>query len=76
MHTSADLHGILAIWYKLYVDGKEGELEPGYVMGRTVNNLLLRGSLEVTMEGIFDIRNDNGDVVCGSNGKNQPDCRC
>ena len=41
-----------------------------------VNNLLLRGILEGIIEGICDICNANGEVVGGSNGKNQLECRC
>ena len=28
------------------------------------------------MEGIGEIRNTNGEVVCGSNDKNKPECGC
>ena len=45
-------------------------------MGRTVNNLTLRGSFGGIMEGIDEIRNTNGEVVCDSNGDNQPECGC
>ena len=40
-------------------------------MGWTVNNLLLRVSLEGIIEGIGDIQNTNGEVVGGINGNNQ-----
>ena len=43
-------------------------------MGWTVNNLLLRGSLEGIMEGISYIHDTNGDVVCVSNGNNHTEC--
>ena len=44
-------------------------------MGRTVNNYPLRGILEGITEGIVDIRSTHGDMVCGSNIKNNPECR-
>ena len=43
-------------------------------MGGAINYLLLRGSLESILEGIGDIYHINGEVVCGSNGNNQPEC--
>ena len=45
-------------------------------MGQTVNHLPLRGNLEGILEGIGDIHYTNGEVVCGSNGKNHPQCGC
>ena len=42
-------------------------------MGQIVNNFLIR-SLEGILEGVCEIRNTNGDLVCGSNGNNKPDC--
>ena len=41
-----------------------------------VNDLSLRGSLEGIMEGIGDICDVNGEVVCGRNGNNQLECGC
>ena len=41
-------------------------------MGRAVNNLRIRGSLDDILEGIGDIRTTNGEVLGGSNGNNQP----
>ena len=43
-------------------------------MGWKVNSFLLIGSLEGILEDICDIKNTNGDVVCGINGNNQPYC--
>ena len=43
-------------------------------MGWEVNNFLLRGSLEVIMEGIGDIPDTNCEVVCGINGNNKTEC--
>ena len=43
-------------------------------MGCKVDDLLIRGSLEVILEGIGDIHNTNGDVVGGINDNNQPEC--
>ena len=45
MNPTTDLYEIAAIrgWY--YVDGRELELEPGYVMGWTDTNSTLGGSL-------------------------------
>ena len=37
-------------------------------MGWTVNNLLLIGSLEVILEGVGNIYDTNGEVICESNG--------
>ena len=51
------------------MDCKETQLEKRYVMVWTVNNLPLIRSLEGIMEGIGEIRNTNGEVVCGSNDK-------
>ena len=45
-------------------------------MGWAVKHFSLRGSLEGILEGIGYIRNTNGEVVCGSNGNNQPECGC
>ena len=39
-----------------------------------VNGLLLRGRLDRILEGIGDICDTNGEVECGSNGNNHPDC--
>ena len=43
-------------------------------MGWKVNNFLLRVSLEVILEGIGDICDANGEVVCVRNGKHQSEC--
>ena len=43
-------------------------------MGWTVNNFPLKLILEGIMEGIGDIRYTNGEVLCLSNAKNQPEC--
>ena len=45
-------------------------------MRRIFNNLPLRGSLERTLEGIGDIRDTIGEVVCGRNGNNYLECGC
>ena len=45
-------------------------------MGYTINNLFLRGILEGIMDGIGEIYDTNDEVVCGSNGNNQPECGC
>ena len=45
-------------------------------MGWTFNKIPLRGILSGIMESIGDIRNINGDMVGGSNGNNQMECRC
>ena len=58
----------MAIGGTLYANGREVDREPGYFM--------LRGSLEIILEGIVDIRNYNGKVVRGRNGNSQPECRC
>ena len=42
-------------------------------MGCTVNNFFLVGRLECILEVIGDIRDTKGEVVCVSNGNNQPD---
>ena len=44
-------------------------------MGWKLNNYPLIGTLEGIMEGIVYIRNINGDMVGGSNGNNQMECR-
>ena len=75
LHPTADLHGIAAMRGNLYSDGRGPELEPGYVMGWTVNNFTLRVSIENIQEGISRICNSNGDVVGVSNGKNHMGCR-
>ena len=43
-------------------------------MGLAVNYFFLRRILEGIMEGIGDLCNNNGEVVCGSNVNNQPEC--
>ena len=75
LHPTAYLHDIASTGVRFYAYGREAELDPGEVMGYTVNNLPLRGSLEVIIEGISDIHNTNGDMVCGWNVNNQPECR-
>ena len=37
-----------------------------------VNDLLVRGSLEGILEVIGDIRDTNGEVLCGINGNKNP----
>ena len=69
-------HDLVAIGVRFCADGREAELEPGYVMGWTVNNLTLIGGLENIMDGIGEIRNTDGEVVGGSDGVNQTDYRC
>ena len=44
-------------------------------MGWTVNNFTLGVSLESILECIGDIRDTNGEVVGGSNGNIQTECR-
>ena len=39
-----------------------------------VNNLPIRGSLEVILEVIGDIRDTNDEVVCVINGNNNQEC--
>ena len=51
----ADLKNISAIGGSLYAYGREAKIEPGYVMGHTVNNFTLLGSLDSILEGIGDI---------------------
>ena len=41
-------------------------------MWYAVNNYPLRGILEGILEVIGDIRDINGEVVCGNNGNNHP----
>ena len=55
-------------------DGREMELEPGYVRGWVFNNFMVGGGLESIMEGIGDICNYYGEVVGGSDGDNQTEC--
>ena len=43
-------------------------------MGQTVNILPLRRILEGILEGIGYTRYTNGEVVCGQNEKNDPEC--
>ena len=43
-------------------------------MGWTVNYFFLVGSLGAILEGIGDICDTNGEVVCVSNGVNNPEC--
>ena len=33
LHTATDFHDMAAIGFRLYSDGREEELEPGYVIG-------------------------------------------
>ena len=44
-------------------------------MGCKVDDLLIRGSLEVILEGIGDIHNYNGKVVGGRNSNSQPESK-
>ena len=43
-------------------------------MGWTVNDFPLRVILKSVLEGIGDIRNTDGEVLCGSNGNNRTEC--
>ena len=44
-HPMEDIRDIADMGGRLYEDGTEEELEPGYIMGWTVNNSTLGGSL-------------------------------
>ena len=47
------------------MDGREAELEPGYVMGWEFNNIMLGRGPESILEGVSDVRNSDGEVVSG-----------
>ena len=59
LHNTSDLHDIAATRGRLYEDVRVGEF--------TFNNILLSGRLVDIMEGLGDIFNTNGEVVCGRN---------
>ena len=65
MHTEIYFHEVSGIWGKFYVYSREEEIEPGYLMGWSVNNFTLGGGLESILEDIGDILNADGDVVGG-----------
>ena len=58
------------------MNGREAELEPGQVMGWTLNNFTLRRGLESILEAIGEISNANGELIGGSDGINQMESRC
>ena len=62
LHPTADIHYIAETMERLYSDYRESEFEPGLLMGWTVNDILLRGILEIILKGTCDICNNNGEV--------------
>ena len=74
MHHTADIQSIAATVGSLYAYGREEEYEPGQLIMWKVNNLPIRGSLEVILEVIGDIRDTNDEVVCVINGNNNQEC--
>ena len=76
MHARTYFHDVASVEGRFNLCGMEMELEPGNVMGCKFNNITLVGVLERIMEVIIDIRNTSGEVVSGSDGKNQTYYRC
>ena len=71
LHAMVYFHDVAAIEGRFYVYVRGTELEPGYVTGREGKNITILGGLESILEGVSDIHNDDGEVIIGSDGKNQ-----
>ena len=75
LHTTAYLRYIASIRCRLNAYGREAELETGYIMGRPVNNITLRGGLGSILEGGSDVYNFDTEVLCCHDGNNQMEFR-
>ena len=75
LNSTTYLHYVVAIRFRLYVDGREAYLEPGNLLGWSVNNTTIGGGLESILEGVSGVCNSDGEVVIGSNSNNQKRCR-
>ena len=60
----ADIRDIAVIGVRLYEDGREEEIEPGYVMDCTIDNFSLVRIPKVVLEDIGEILDKNGGVLC------------
>ena len=70
LHDATHFHDIVAIGSRFYEDVRETEIKLGYLMGWAVNNITLKGYLEIILEGVSDIRNANAEVVSDRDGNN------
>ena len=55
LNSTTYLHYVVAIRFRLYVDGREAYLEPGNLLGWSVNNTTIGGGLESILEGVSKI---------------------
>ena len=55
LHTATHLHDVATIRGRLSSDGREAELEPGYIMGSGFNNISLGIGLDSILEVIRDV---------------------
>ena len=67
----ADFHDILDIGGRFTVYGREAGIEVGDIMGSEVNNLTIRGGLEIIFEVISGVHNTDSKGVGGQNGNKQ-----